>query len=307
MKLFFRHIGLLSLFVLWSSSSAAQDPVPPEIIPAEALTVEVLNVYPHDSNAFTQGLLWHEGRLYESTGQRGESTLREVDLTTGEVIRSIGVHRYLHELLDRDPIRLQTSRDYFAEGLALVNGRLWQLTWTSGDGFIYDLETFERLETFHYQGQGWGLCYDGDRLYMSDSTQFLAIRDPQTFELIERLLVTVNGQPLQQQLLNELECVGDYVYANLWQTDFIAQIDKRNGAVVGLIDASGLLTEDDMLQLPGTRFDEETGEIRRSNSAVLNGIAYNPESDTFYITGKDWPKLFEVRFIPAEIPGAAAG
>lgn len=279
--------------------SAAQDvaqevPITPGFASAQPYTVEVLNVFPHDVNAFTQGLLWHEGRLYESTGQRGESSLREVDPTTGEILRILPVTRSEEELSAAN-----AQPNYFAEGLALVGDRLIQLTWTAGEAFVYDLATFERLATISYAGQGWGLCLSGDYLYMSDSTEYLAIREADTFDLVARQLVTFNGSPLRASLLNELECVEDSVYANLWQTDFIAQIDKYTGNVTAMIDASDLLTDEMKREIPGSVVSED-GSVSAPSNAVLNGIAYNPESDTFYITGKDWPRLFEVRFVPTE-------
>lgn len=251
--------------------------------------VEVLNTYPHDPTAFTQGLIFHEGSLYESTGLRGESTLREVDIETGQVLRRIPV--------TRTPQELETTPNYFAEGLELVNGQLLQLTWQANVGFVYNLDTFEQTATFEYDGQGWGLCYDERFLYMSDSTQYLAIRDAETFELIGRMLVTMNGTPLQANLLNELECVGNYVYANLWQTDFIVQIDKYNGNVVGIIDAAGVMTNEMISEIPGATTNAATGTVAPPSGAVLNGIAYNPENSSFYITGKLWSRLFEVRFV----------
>lgn len=261
---------------------------------AEAIpyTVEILNIYPHDATAFTQGLIWHEGTFYESTGLGGESTLREVAIETGEVIRSIDV--------TRTPEELETTSDYHAEGLELVNGQLIQLTWQSNIAFVYDLDTFEQTSSFDYEGQGWGLCYDERYLYMSDSSQYLAIREPDTFELIGRMLVTLNGAPIRANLLNELECVDDFVYANLWQTDIIVQLDKYNGNVVAMIDAQGLLTDEMIRDIPGYTEDSSTGAVSPPNGAVLNGIAYNPESDTFFITGKLWSRMFEVVFIPSD-------
>ncbi|MCS6835834.1 MAG: glutaminyl-peptide cyclotransferase [Anaerolineae bacterium] len=243
------------------------------------LVPQVLATYPHDPQAFTQGLLWHDGVLYESTGLRGQSSLRRVDLQSGEVLERRPVSRPAEQLSGPNALP-----DYFAEGLALVDGRLIQLTWTEGEAFVYDLATFERLDTYTYEGEGWGLCYDGRYLYHSDGTPYLSLRDPQTFELIVKFAVTIQGQTLAANLLNELECVGDLVYGNLWQTDFIVQIDKRDGQVVGIIDARELLTAEERAAL--------------SPNAVLNGIAHNPETDTFYITGKLWPKLYEVRFVP---------
>jgi glutamine cyclotransferase len=237
--------------------------------PGDCLVPQVLNTYDHDTTAFTQGLIWLDGALYESTGLYGESTLREVDLETGEVQR-----------------RVDLNEAYFAEGLELVNGRLIQLTWREGEAFVYNPETFERVDTYTYEGEGWGLCYDDRYLYMSDSTPYLSVRDAETFELIVRPAVTYRGSRIPPQLLNELECVGDSIYANLWNTDYIVEIDKYTGNITGWIDASSLLDSE-------VRQNLESGQ-------VLNGIAYNPETETFYITGKRWPVLFEVTFEQVE-------
>lgn len=274
-----RRLVMICLVVLLAGLPLAAQDTPPvgRYIP------EVLNTYPHDPAAFTQGLLYFAGKLYESTGLRGQSSLREVAITTGEVLRILPITRPASELSGANPLP-----DYFAEGLERINESLIQLTWTEGEAFVYDLATFERIDTYEYAGEGWGLCYDGRYLFMSDSSNYLTLRDATTFDLIVRFLVTIEGQPLQRQLLNELECVGDYIYANLWQTDFIVQIDKFSGNIVGVIDASQLLTAEERSAL--------------SSGQVLNGIAYNPTSDTFYITGKQWPKLFEVRFVPAPAP-----
>lgn len=268
--------GLIFIIILLMTS-INQGVVAQESVPT--LTVEVVNVYPHDATAFTQGLLYYEGLLYESTGLRGESSLREVDPTTGEVLRILPVNRPQEELTGETPMQ-----DYFAEGLERVENRLIQLTWTEGEAFVYDLETFERLDTFNYEGEGWGLCYDERYLFMSDGSSYLSLRDAQTFDLIVKFMVTFEGQPLRPQLLNELECVEEYIYANLWTSDFIAQIDKYTGEVLALIDAASLLTEEE--------------RVAMNTNQVLNGIAYNPDTDTFFITGKQWSKLFEVRFVP---------
>ncbi len=231
------------------------------------LEPEVLNVYPHDAGAFTQGLLFYDGYLYESTGRYGESSLRMVDPANGEVLREVEV-----------------PQAYFAEGLALVGDTLVQLTWKSGVAFLYDRESFEHRGQFQYEGEGWGLCTDGRYLYMSDGSSFLDVRDAETFELIFSGLVTLQGAPVKN--INELECVGDYIYANVWKTDYILQIDKTNGVVVAVIDASNLLTDDERAALDGQE--------------VLNGIAYLPEAQTFWLTGKHWPHIYEVRFVEAE-------
>ncbi len=229
------------------------------------LSPQVLNEYPHDSSAFTQGLLWHDGYLYESTGLWGQSSLRRVDIVTG---------------LPQTAIALDET--YFAEGLEQVGDRLIQLTWQAGLAFVYDFDSFELIDTLEYEGEGWGLCNDGRYLFMSDSTSRLSIREAESFELIFRGAVTLEGQVIPPQLLNELECVGEHIYANAWNTDYIFRIDKYTGVITAVIDASGLLTAAEREAL--------------SSGSVLNGIAYNNETETFYITGKNWSKLFEVVF-----------
>ncbi len=231
------------------------------------LRVRVLARHPHDPKAFTQGLLWHGGRLYESTGLRGgRSSVREVDLATGRVLR-----------------RRALDADFFGEGLALVGGDLVQLTWTSGVAFRWRLRSFEPRGRFTYRGEGWGLCFDGRQLVMSDGSAWLAFRDPKTFEVRRRVRVTLHGRPVDR--LNELECVEGAVFANVWTTDHIVRIDPASGRVTALVDASGLLSS----------------EERAGRADVLNGIAWVPEWERFLITGKRWPWLFEVRF---DEPGA---
>ena len=238
-----------------------QNPPPTEFVELEP---EVLGAYPHDSDAFTQGLLLHDGFFFESTGLRGRSSLRKVEPETGEVVKQISV-----------------PQPYFAEGLALVDDKLIQLTWQAEEAFVYTLD-FEQTGTFDYTGEGWGLCFDGESLYMSDGSATIDKRNPETFELEEEIRVRLRGAPVV--LLNELGCVDESLYANVWQSDNIVQIDKASGQVTARVDASGLLTEAERANL-------ESG-------GVLNGIAYDPEADTFFITGKLWPKIFEVRFVP---------
>ncbi len=225
---------------------------------------QVLNTYSHDAGAFTQGLVYANGNFYESTGLNGRSSLREVDIKSGEVIRSLSL-----------------EDEYFAEGLARVDNKLIQITWQNKEAFVYDLETFSKEKTFNYEGEGWGLCYDGKDLYMSDGSSTLFKRNAATFEVISQVQVKLNGQSVDQ--INELECVDDVVYANVWQTDRILKVDKSSGQVLTEIDASTLLST-----------EERQG---MDPNAVLNGIAYNPENQSFYITGKLWPKLFEVKFV----------
>jgi glutamine cyclotransferase len=255
-------LAVALLAVLWGPVQAQESN--PIYDPVTVYVPEVIATYPHDPGAYTQGLLWYDGSLYESTGKYGESTLREVDPQTGEVKRSIDI-----------------PEEYFGEGLALVDDMLIQLTWKTGVAFIYDRATFEKTGTFTYSGEGWGLCSDGRYLYMSDGSSFLQIRDPQTFDLIFNGLVTLQGRVVEK--LNELECVGDYVYANVYETDYIVQIDKTNGVAVGVIDTANLVPPEEKAQFAA-------GE-------VLNGIVYLPDSDTFLITGKHWPKMYEVKFV----------
>lgn len=227
-------------------------------------TVEILRVLPHDPGAYTQGLVFHEGRFFESTGTYGGSSLREVDVESGAVLR-------IHNLADEE----------FGEGLALVDDRLIQITWREGIAHIYDRDTFEPVGRFSYEGNGWGLCYDGEDLFMTTGGSMLLRRNPETFAVLERIPITLGGRPLFE--VNELACVGDYIYANVFQTDIIVRIQKQTGEVVAEIDASPLNPQSRRPQDP---------------EAVLNGIAFNPNTGTFFLTGKRWPTLFEVRFVP---------
>jgi glutamine cyclotransferase len=229
--------------------------------PAERLRVQVVRSYPHDRAAFTQGLVLDRGKLFESTGLVGQSSLREVELTTGRVIRKIDVPA---------PI--------FAEGLALVGDTLFQLTWQNGRALVYNKNTFARTGEFGYKGEGWGLCTLGTELVMSDGSPTLTFRRAKDFSVIRTLHVTLDGQPLDQ--LNELECVGSDVYANVWMREMIVRIDPKTGRVTQRIDAPNLLSP-----------------LERQGVDVLNGIAYDPSDDTFLITGKLWPKLFRVKFV----------
>jgi glutaminyl-peptide cyclotransferase len=201
--------------------------------------------------------------LYESTGLEQRSSVRQVDPSTGTVMR-----------------RVDLPPNEFGEGLAQVGERLIQITWKNQVAHVYDLRTFAWLNDFPYPGEGWGICYDGAQLVMSDGSDTLFFRDPETFQLTGQVRVQLDGQARDR--LNELECVGDQVYANIWQTTNIARIDRATGQITQIIDAAGLLTP-----------EEQRG------ADVLNGIAYDAETDTFLITGKWWPKLFQVRFIPA--------
>lgn len=244
------------------TKSPSMDPVePPATIPAEPVSVEpvIVRAFPHDPAAFTQGLVLRDGVFYESTGLYGESTVRIVDPGTGRVIRS----RSLGE-------------EFFGEGLELVGDRLIQLTWKEGTAFVWDAETLAPLGTFSYDGEGWGLCAQEDRLVMSDGSSRLTFRDPATFEPVGRVEVLRAGEPVEW--INELECVEGLVYANVWQTEEIVIIDPGTGKVVGQIDASSLLD----------RLGSTDG------IDVLNGIAYDSGDRSFYLTGKLWPEIFQV-------------
>ena len=232
-----------------------------ETYSAPVLTYEVVASWPHDRGAFTQGLIWRDGTIYESTGLYGNSSLREVAPETGEVRR-----------------RVDVSSQYFAEGLTELDGKLYQLTWQHEKGFVYDFETFALLGEFTYTGEGWGLTTDGHSLIMSDGTDRIRYLNPETFEVERSIRVRRDGVPIVR--LNELEYIDGYIYANIWLTDYIARIDPYTGRVTAWVDMTGLLP-------PGS------GSVD-----VLNGIAYDAEGDRILVTGKLWPRIFEVRFVP---------
>jgi glutamine cyclotransferase len=223
----------------------------------------VVHVYPHDPQAFTQGLVYVDGHLYESTGLNGKSTLREDDLTTGRVI---------HE------IRLPSQ--YFGEGLTNWGNTLVQLTWKAHLGFVYDMKTFQLIRTFHYPWEGWGLTQDGHNLILSDGTATLHFLNPKTFAEVRSIHVTDHGRPVDQ--LNELEYIHGEIYANVWMTNKIVRISPANGRVLGTIELRGLLPAIEV----------------RSRDAVLNGIAYDAAHNRLFVTGKLWPRLFQIQVVP---------
>jgi glutaminyl-peptide cyclotransferase len=256
------RVAVVLAATLGAAMSASQSAKPTMLAVAERMRVEIVRAYPHDRASFTQGLVYEGGRLYESTGLVGRSSLREVELETGRVIRKVDVE---------PPI--------FAEGLALVGDRLIQLTWQNGRALLYDRATFARQGELTYRGEGWGLCRDGESLVMSDGSASLTIRRPKDFSIARTIAVTLDGQPLDH--LNELECVDGAVYANVWTRDLIVRIDLATGRVTHRVDAVNLLSP-----------------IERSNpDQVLNGIAYDASDKTFLVTGKLWPKLFRVKFV----------
>ncbi len=256
-----RRIGLLAVIVFLSLISVALWAMC-STLGAPTQDFDIVNRYPHDTTAYTQGLLFHEGKLYESTGRYRRSTLREVELESGRVLRS-------RKLDDR----------YFAEGLALHNNRLIQLTWRSGIGFTYQLETFEPVgQPFEYTGEGWGLASDGKRLIFSDGTDTLRFLDPDSFKTLHTLHVTDGGKPVP--LLNELEYIEGVLYANVWNSNRIALISPRTGVVQSWIDLTPLVAE---------------ARTQAPQSEVLNGIAWDATGNRLLVTGKNWPTVFEIR------------
>ncbi len=255
-----RRRGLLAL-VAAALAAAGCSPAPQSGEPPE-YAYEVVHVYPHDPLAFTQGLFYLNGFLYEGTGLEGQSSIRKVRLETGEVLQ-----------------RRDVPEAYFGEGIVNWNDTLLELTWTTQIGFVYGLTDFNPRRDFHYPGEGWGLTEDGKRIIMSDGSAQLRFWDPQTLEETGRITVTSAGEPVTR--LNELEWVRGEIYANVWQTDRIARIDPANGKVTGWIDCHGLLSAAD----------------RTGQEDVLNGIAYDAQGDRLFVTGKKWPKLFEIRLV----------
>jgi glutamine cyclotransferase len=227
----------------------------------------VKNTYPHDPQAFTQGLFFKDGQLYETTGRKGSSSLRKVDLKTGKVLQK-------KDLAD----------EYFGEGSTAVGDTIVNLTWQSNVGFLFDAKTFTLKSRFNYKGEGWGLASDAKHVYMSDGTNEIRVLDPRTLDEQRRIRVTAEGKPVTQ--LNELEVVDGQIFANVWGTDVIARIDPDSGNVVGWIDCTGLLPP------------ERRGTA--DPDAVLNGIAWEPKQHKLYVTGKLWPKLFEIELVPIQ-------
>ena len=224
---------------------------------------EIVNTWPHDADAYTQGLVFHEGKLLESTGREGKSTLRSVELETGKVLKKIDV-----------PV------PFFAEGITLLQGKIYQLTWRQGRGFIYDAGSFEKLGEFSYQGEGWGLTNDGSSLILSDGSNRLRFVDPNNFQV--KKTITVSDRRIPINNLNELEYIQGEIYANIWHEERIVRIDPQTGQIRGWINLTGLRASSGV----------------NDSEGVLNGIAYDEKSDRIFVTGKLWPKLYEVRLKP---------
>ena len=245
---------LVSGFLAAVLTAAAQTPL---------YTYQVIHTYPHDPNAFTEGLEYRAGFLYESTGLKGHSWLRKEKLETGQVLQ-----------------QLDLDSQYFGEGITVINQKIVQLTWQSNIGFVYDQPGFHLQRTFNYPGEGWALTNDGQNIYMDDGTAQIRIWDPLTLQEKRRITVHDHGQPVTN--VNELEWVRGEIYANIWQKDVIARISPMDGRVLGWIDMAGILPA-----------SERTG-----NEDVLNGIAYDVLGDRLFVTGKQWPKLFEIKVVP---------
>lgn len=250
--------------VLWSAPLLLALTTLPACAEVPVADVTVLNTYPHDPEAFTQGLVIHAGQLYEGTGRNGASSLRRVDLATGEILQ-----------------RRNLGSRYFGEGITIMNDKVYQLTWQSQLGFVYDLETFDLQKTFFLPGEGWGITHDGMRLIVSDGSASLRFLDPDTLKETGRVQVSEDGVPVDR--LNELEFIEGEVWANVWYTDTIVRIDPASGAITGKLDLGGLYQQ-------------------RSADDVLNGIAWDAEAGRLFVTGKLWPALYEIKVADATAP-----
>jgi glutamine cyclotransferase len=223
------------------------------------LGIKVVKTFPHDPHAFTQGLEYYGGFLYESTGETGQSSVRKIELETGKVLQ-----------------KTELSPEYFGEGLTIFQGKIYQLTWLTKVGFVYDLGTFRKLREFHFYGEGWGLAHDAKNLILSDGTNTLRYLDPETFVVVRKLEVYDGKQAVTN--LNELEYIDNDIYANVWHANRIARIDARSGQVLAWIDCSAIAVEE-----------------QKQPESVLNGIAYDAARHRLFVTGKDWAHVYEIR------------
>jgi glutamine cyclotransferase len=256
-----KNFSMLLIILLFCRPGFSQDAENDNL---PVYTYLIINSFPHDHEAYTQGLIYCDGYFYESTGRRGESTIRKVNITTGA------------------PLQWQRlDKQYFGEGITLLNDQIIQLTWESYTGFIYDKETFAVLEEFYYNTEGWGITNDGENLIMSDGSSKLYVLEPGTYAVLEEIQVTANGLPIRN--LNELEYVRGEIFANVMPSNRIARIDPDTGNITGWIDLSGILKT-----------------LQQAYAVdVLNGIAYDAENDRLFVTGKLWPKVYEIKLIPA--------
>ena len=262
-----RIILLLPVFFLCLGSALAAEKV--QEWPSYALLgetkalisdIKVINIFPHDPDAFTQGLVYHQGYLYESTGLKGKSTLRKVEIKTGKIIKII-----------------KLAHEYFGEGITILGKNIYQLTWRNKTGFVYDLEKFKKVSTFSYQGEGWGITTDGQYLFMSDGSAVISCIDPMTFAIVRKIIVHEGQHPIGN--LNELEFIKGEIWANIFPKDLIVRISPVTGKVLGWVDLSPLYS-----LIP-----------KDKNIEVLNGIAYDRNRDRIFVTGKLWPKIFEIK------------
>ena len=253
-------ITLFSMLLAFVASGSMV-PVISQETPKE-YSYRIINTYPHDINAFTQGLIYHEGYLFEGTGKNGLSTLKKINLEDNEVLMT-----------------QRLSRRYFGEGIEVVGDKIYQLTWTSNMVFVWDKNTFEQLGTHYNSTQGWGLAYDGEHIILSDGTATLQFMETENFVPQKRITVTFAGNPLTN--INELEYIDGEVWANVWQTDFIVRINPEDGVVTSFIDLTGLSNETQL----------------GSREAVLNGIAWDAENERLFVTGKHWANLFEIELV----------
>jgi glutamine cyclotransferase len=250
---------VLAFFILFLNFSCSDSKSPGEI---EYYTLEIINSYPHDTKAFTQGLVFEDGFLYESTGNYKNSSLRKVELKTGNILK-------IHKLSDK----------FFGEGITIFGDKIIQLTWKENTGFVYDKNTFDLLETFTYSNEGWGITHDGRQFIMSDGSSKLYFLNPQTYKKESSIVVMDDIGPLTH--LNELEYIDGNIYANIWSMDHIAKINPDTGKVTAFIDLTAL--RQNITKLPGQQ--------------VLNGIAYDSDNDRFFVTGKFWSKIFEIKMV----------
>jgi glutamine cyclotransferase len=247
------------------SSTARQPTIAPAASATESVpvyTYQVINTWPHDAEAYTQGLVFYDGALFESTGLHGSSSLRRVELKTGKVKKKVDV-----------------AREYFAEGMTIFRDKIFQITWQSQKGFVYDIKKLKQEGEFAYEGQGWGLTHDDHFLIMSDGTNRIRFLDPTNFQVQRTISVYDNGQPLTD--LNELEYIKGEIYANIWKVDRIVRLDPATGRINAWVDMTGL---------------HHAGNDPNSENC-LNGIAYDAEGDRLFVTGKRWPSIFEVRLV----------
>ena len=259
-------LGLVICFSFWHSDYLAaftNSSYANEKIDTPVFGYKIVNTYPHNTNSFTQGLIFDKGVLYESTGLNGRSAVKIVDLKTGKTLKS-------HELPD----------NYFGEGIAIIENKIIQLTWRSKTGFVYDKKTLKLIKKFSYQTQGWGITYDGKYLIISDGSAVLYFMDPNTFKVVGTL--EVYGDSGKVSKLNELEYINGEIYANIWGIEKIARINPKTGRVTAWIDLSGLLSDQD----------------KKNRVDVLNGIAFNSDKGRLFVTGKLWPKMFEIELVP---------